>query len=262
MSQGAILLVIAVVAVGVLHTIVPDHWLPITLLARQRGWSSGQTARAAAIAGFGHAASTLLIAVVVWVAGVAFASRFGAAVDVATSVALVAFGGWVAYGALREIREESEELRNGHKHGHGHHDLPLHGHAHVHTHEGGVTHAHWHVHAEDDWHDIQGDVAIAPPLHVHDHPASSRTALLLVLGSSPMVEGIPAFFAAAKYGAPLIAIMAVVFSVSTIATYVVLCVVSHRSLERMSFGPLERYGEVLSGLFIAALGIVFLFIRS
>jgi ABC-type nickel/cobalt efflux system permease component RcnA len=249
MSQGAILLVIAVLAVGVLHTVVPDHWLPITLMARQRGWSRRQTARSAAIAGFGHAASTLIIAAVVWVAGIAFAARFGAAVDIVTSVALVAFGGWVAIGAIRELRESPEAFRSAQGHGH------------VHAHEGGITHAHWHLHGESDWHEVAGNVAMAPPLHEHEHPTSSRTALLLVLGSSPMVEGIPAFFAAAKYGASLIAIMAVVFAASTIATYVVLCVASLSSLERLDFGPFERYGEVLSGLLIAALGIVFLFIR-
>ena len=47
MNAGPELLLIgAVAAVGVLHTIVPDHWVPITLIARQRGWSKGETARA------------------------------------------------------------------------------------------------------------------------------------------------------------------------------------------------------------------------
>ena len=36
MNYGpALLLVGAVATVGVLHTIVPDHWVPITLIARQ-----------------------------------------------------------------------------------------------------------------------------------------------------------------------------------------------------------------------------------
>jgi hypothetical protein len=41
------LLAVSVAVVGVLHTIVPDHWASITLIARQRGWSKGETARAA-----------------------------------------------------------------------------------------------------------------------------------------------------------------------------------------------------------------------
>jgi hypothetical protein len=37
------LLIVSVGVVGVLHTIVPGHWVPITLIARQRGWSKSET---------------------------------------------------------------------------------------------------------------------------------------------------------------------------------------------------------------------------
>jgi hypothetical protein len=58
MSAGPQLLLIGAVAtVGVLHTIVPDHWLPITLIARQRGWSKAETGRASLLAGIGHVVS-------------------------------------------------------------------------------------------------------------------------------------------------------------------------------------------------------------
>ncbi len=57
-----LLLIGAVAAVGVLHTVVPDHWVPITLLARQHGWSRRETARNAFVAGTGHVVSTLIIA--------------------------------------------------------------------------------------------------------------------------------------------------------------------------------------------------------
>ncbi len=53
--------------------------------------------------------------------------------------------------------------------------------------------------------------------------------------------------------------MALAFSIATITTYVVLCTLGTRGLQRTSFGPLERYGEVLSGLFVAAVGVYALF---
>ena len=74
-----------VVAVGVLHTIVPDHWVPITLIARAQGWSARETALAALKAGTGHVVSTLLIGAIVWIAGAAFATRFGNAVSIAAT---------------------------------------------------------------------------------------------------------------------------------------------------------------------------------
>ena len=260
MSHAASALIVAVFTVGVLHTAVPDHWLPIALIARQRGWSPGQTARAAALAGVGHTVSTLVIALALWAAGVAFASRFGTGVDLITSLALVGFGAWVAISALREIRRENgrpaQFPENAQAEAHGRR-----GHAHLHKHANGFEHVHWHMHDARDWHDLASDVAVAPPLHEHEHRTTGRTSLLLVLGSSPMVEGIPAFFAASRFGPSVIAIMAVVFSLSTIGTYVALCVAASRGVQRTHFGPLERYGEVISGSFIAVLGIVFLLIR-
>jgi hypothetical protein len=386
-----LLLIGAVAVVGVLHTIVPDHWVPITLIARQHGWSKAETAQASLQAGVGHVLSTLLIAAVVWLAGVAVASRFGHIVDTAASIALVAFGGWVAISAWREL---SAGGRHGHSHGHGHshahnfayrdngrlhgpelqrvatdygdlllsiyedgvpprfrltgahadavrvetlrpegvrqvflfanhgtywesvdqipephgfdvtitaehgghahsyevafaehdhghshdhddHDherepaddplyAPLNGdvavltrHIHVHRHGRGAVHAHWHDHRPATAHPVTASMAAEPPQHEHRHKTTARTALLLILGSSPMVEGIPAFFAAAKFGIGLIAAMSVVFAMSTIATYVLLCVYSTVGLQRVRLGAFERYGEILSGAFIVLVGVAF-----
>src|SRR5665213_1069099 len=184
---------------------VPDHWLPIVLMARQRKWSTRETALAALQAGTGHAVSTLLIAVLFWGAGAAIATRFSAWVETATSLALIGFGLWVAIGAWREI-------------------------AHEHSHK-----------------------------HTHGAKAGSRMALLLILGSSPMIEGIPAFFAAGQYGIGLLIIMALVFATATIATYIILSVYSAKGLEQFRFRRFERYGEIVSGVLIAVVGVVFWF---
>ena len=385
-----LLLIGAVAAVGVLHTVVPDHWVPITMIARQRGWSMAETARASLIAGTGHVASTLVIALVVWIAGVAVATRFGQIVDTAASIALVLFGGWIAISAWRELQDEQahghghshahdfphvsgdaihgpelQRIDSGHgklllsiyeagvpprfrltgthadrvsietvrpsgnrqafqfenrgsywesvdeipephgfdvymtvgydghehryetrfiEHDHGHHNsrehpqhehdyasgamhdplyAPLHAdvatvsrHVHIHRHHHHPAHAHWHDHLPETAHLIAA-VEGEPPLHEHRHRMSARTALLVILGSSPMVEGIPPFFAAAKYGVGLIVAMSVVFAISTIVTYMILCVYSTVGLQRVRLGAVERYGEVLSGAFIAIVGAAF-----
>jgi hypothetical protein len=399
-----LLLVAAVAGVGVLHTIVPDHWVPITLLARQRGWSRAETTRAAFQAGAGHVGTTLVLGLVVWLAGVAVADRFGHIVDTAASIALIGFGGWIAISAWREMQAghghghshghghghghthghgfsfaggrhadgasasihgpESQRVDTGHgtlllsifedgvpprfrmsgvdadfvtletirsngerqgfsfanrvayweslgeipephgfevtvavhhrglehaystafiEHAHGDHE-PGHGHAHphemelasdplyaplrgelpaltvhVHAHRHGDSagHVHWHDHDLLNAHEIAPSTEAAPPKHRHKHKTTARTALLLILGSSPMVEGIPAFFAAGRYGTWLIILMAVVFAASTTATYVALCVISAAGLQRVRPGAFERYGEVISGAFIMLIGAVF-----
>lgn len=276
-----LLLVLSIVGVGILHTVVPDHWLPIAVLARQRGWTGLETARAAATAGAGHVLTTLVIGALVWIVGATAAARYGSIVDGLASFALIGFGLWIAYGAWRE-------LADGHgEHGHHHHGPGAHRHTHSHPHPhdhpwqrdnlyaplrngaAAERHVHWHRHggspAHLHWHDHDGasahavgiDSAAAAPFHLHQHGTSGRTALLLVLGSSPMVEGIPAFFAASNFGPVLVTVMAALFALSTIATYVVLSVSAASGLQRLSFGPLERYGEVLSGLLMAVIGIAF-----
>ncbi len=396
-----ILLIVSVGVVGVLHTIVPDHWVPIALLARQRGWSKAETARAALQAGVGHILSTLAIAAVIWIAGVAVAARFAHYVDSAASLALVVFGGWIAIAAWRDLRratghgfghgrghehdhvfsflagitpervhglelrridtghgivelsinedgasprfrlsgppadwvrletrretgerrrfsfamrdgywESLEQIAAPHRfdvvvtighEGHAHsyrasfaeddahdHDhgrggdrdgdcedgtlladdplyAPMRGgvavlvrHKHAHRHgDRGAVHTHWHDHDAATAHPVTSDLDAFPPPHSHLHKTTARMALLLILGSSPMVEGIPAFFAAGKFGFGVIVAMALVFAASTIATYVVMCVYSTAGLERLHFGAFERYGEVLSGAFIALVGVAF-----
>jgi len=48
-----LLLIGAVAGVGILHTMVPDHWAPIALIARQQGWTRQKTAGTALKAGTG-----------------------------------------------------------------------------------------------------------------------------------------------------------------------------------------------------------------
>ncbi len=260
-----LLLIAAVAAVGVLHTIVPDHWLPITLIARQEGWSRRDTARAAFGAGLGHSLSTLAIGAVVWLMGTAVATRSGQAVSNVASLALIGFGLWVAASSFRELRRDEaghgHHDRGGRQHSHGHdvsHPAPSVGHRHLHRHDDGKQHAHYHRHSSSTWHEAEGAVALAASPHEHEHRVAPRRTLLLILGSSPMVEGIPAFFAASRFGFSQLAVMAFVFTLSTTVTYVVLCVSSTAGLQRVDLGPVERYGEVLSGACIALVGFVFL----
>jgi hypothetical protein len=173
------------------------------------------------------------------------------------------FNGWFT---------EQTDGPHGSNHGEDHDDGPEHDrlyaplkegaavaerHAHVHRHGSGAPHAHWHDHDAGTLHAVMAELGSPAPLHEHRHRTPARTALLLILGSSPMVEGIPVFFAAARYGFKLIIVMATVFGVSTIATYVLLCVYSTEGLQRVRLGPVERYGEVLSGAFIAFVGLIF-----
>jgi putative Mn2+ efflux pump MntP len=205
-----LLLLAAVAIIGVLHTIVPDHWAPIAVLARQQRWTLHQTAWTAAGAGLGHTLSTLAIGAIAWLVGVVAAQRYSHYLNIASGIALIVFGLWIAISALREARESEAELQSE-------------------------------------------VVAEAKKI-------ATRTSIMLVLGSSPSVEALPTFFAAAKFGVWAEIALAIVFAATTIGTYVVTCVLSAAGLEKLRLTPLERYGEVISGGFVALVGAIFLFL--
>jgi tetrahydromethanopterin S-methyltransferase subunit D len=81
---------------------------------------------------------------------------------------------------------------------------------------------------------------------------------MLVLGSSPSIEVVPAFLAAAPLGVSAFVALAVVFSITTIGTYVISCTLSSVGLERFHIPAFERYGEVIAGSLIAGIGLSFL----
>lgn len=49
-------------------------------------------------------------------------------------------------------------------------------------------------------HEAEGALSQAGPLHEDEHQAVTRQVLPLILGSSPILEGIPAFLAASRFG--------------------------------------------------------------
>jgi hypothetical protein len=197
-----LLLVATVGAVGVLHTIVPDHWAPIAVIARQRGWSRRETARVAAGAGVGHALSTIVIGMLAFFAGAIAAQRLGHAINLTAGFALIAFGLWSTIAAIRELT-----------------------------------------------------VTVDPVPSPSVLPA--RTALMLILGSSPSIEVVPTFLAAAPLGIVAFIALSLVFSITTIGTYVVTCVLSVAGLEQFRYAAVERYGEVISGVLVSVIGVVF-----
>lgn len=52
-----LLLLGAAITVAILHSIMPDHWVPLAIVARTRRWSILQVMKVSGLASFGHIAA-------------------------------------------------------------------------------------------------------------------------------------------------------------------------------------------------------------
>jgi hypothetical protein len=113
-------LALAAASVGALHSLAPDHWVPIAAVSRARGWSARRTARVALACGFGHVTVSVGLGLAALVTGEAAVRALGDRSGLIASAFLIAFG---ALYALWGARHEWHRWRHGHDHAH-------HGHSH------------------------------------------------------------------------------------------------------------------------------------
>jgi nickel/cobalt exporter len=104
-------LAFAAATVGALHTLAPDHWVPIAAVSRSRGWSLRRTARVAFLCGFGHVTVSAALGLAALVTGTAIVEAIGEHTATVGGLLLIGFG--VAY-ALWGLR------RLAHHHDHDH----------------------------------------------------------------------------------------------------------------------------------------------
>ncbi|MDQ3017990.1 MAG: hypothetical protein M3R25_14860 [Bacteroidota bacterium] len=65
MFDASLQLFISVLAISILHAILPNHWLPVVAISRQMKWSGHKTALVTMLAALAHSASTVIIGMLV-----------------------------------------------------------------------------------------------------------------------------------------------------------------------------------------------------
>jgi nickel/cobalt exporter len=106
-------LALAGAALGSVHSLAPDHWVPFAAVARARGWSPGRTARVTILCGFGHVTASVLLGLGALLLGLEMLQKLGGRLESVAGILLVGFG--TAYGAWGLRRAAGSRL-----HGHAH----------------------------------------------------------------------------------------------------------------------------------------------
>ena len=66
------LLVGAAAVVAIFHSILPDHWVPLAVIARMQRWSLLRVGRVALLASLGHVITSLVLGGIIAVIGLRF----------------------------------------------------------------------------------------------------------------------------------------------------------------------------------------------
>lgn len=222
MSEGlTALLVPAAIAVGSLHALAPDHWVPFAALGRARRWSARRLVVTTALCGLGHVTVSVALGALALFFGFEVLVLLGRRMESVASALLIAFG--LAYAVLGLRRALGRRLADVHDHG---------GMAHQHPHSHGV-------------------------LHRHDTRGASMTAwtLFVLFCADPCVAVIPILFAAAPLGVLRTAAIVGSYELATIATMVGLVLAAGAATSRIGGRWLNLYGDAAAGGVIAAAGV-------
>jgi len=111
-----ITLVVGSLVLSVLHALIPNHWLPILAIGRKENWSVSETTRVTLLAGLAHAASTVLIGMLLAWLGSGLAVYLENVLQFVGPVLLVGLGIFFIY----------QHSRHHHFHLHGHPEQAAH----------------------------------------------------------------------------------------------------------------------------------------
>lgn len=234
------MLLSAAALTAVLHTLIPDHWLPFVLVGRSRAWPSTKVVAISGLSALLHVLLSVLLGLLTLAAGLSAAEVVGETLERAGAILLALFGVVYAMWAW-------------HKGGH--------------FHPGGdrIHHALGNPGRESP--EQEGDDR--KPLH---YPADTQLIqgrsdpsglwLALIVGMNPCVLILPLMLAAAAQGLYALGLVIVAYSLPSMMLMVGLSVFGARGAQRLQLPGLARHMELVSGIVIALLGVAYWFMQA
>ncbi|MBC8515051.1 hypothetical protein H8D30_04260 [bacterium] len=88
-------LLVGGVGLSLVHALLPNHWMPLSLLAKREGWSTAMLARASVLVGTAHVASSILLGLLVGGLGIGLSGFSEGLLHALSGTVLVLLGIWV-----------------------------------------------------------------------------------------------------------------------------------------------------------------------
>jgi nickel/cobalt transporter (NicO) family protein len=218
-------LLAAAAGVGLGHAIMPDHWVPLAVVARTRRYPLGRVARLSGLAGVAHVVVSLLLGAVIVAVGLELRSTIEHAQDTIVGLVLIATGaGFIV--------------------------LELSGRGRSHEHAGGHGHSHHHHH-EHEHHTAPGE----RPRRVR-----GLAGIMIPFGAaaSPDLTILPVFLAATAVGVGTAIGSLVTFALVTITTIVALTLLATIGGYQLRGNWLDRWANAITAATLLAIGALVL----
>lgn len=271
-STSLLLLLGAAAIVAILHSILPDHWVPLAIVARTQRWSLLRVARVSALASAGHVIASLVLGGIIALIGLQFQRQVDTQQGHIIGGILILTGlGFLTWGLLGR--------GHGHTHtrGHTHDSVIMHKHSHAEGREHSYDHPHDHSHEHEDAEhglDHPHDKHETPHDRDHDHgheptqatkkrtaeqTLAKRLAAIAVpfgVAASPDLTILPVALAASAVGGGVVVGVLGVFAALTIGTFIGLTVLATLVGYQIKGAWLENNANTITSLVLIVLGIV------
>jgi len=227
MSANTPALLAAAAGVGFGHAILPDHWVPLAVIARTRHYPMTRVARLSGLAGVAHVGLSIVLGALIIVIGLQFQSTVQSAQDSIIGGLLIATG-------IGFIVLELGAFGHGHDH--------LHGHGHGHEGDAHAQRGHEHTH-EPESRGLHGLAAVMVPFGA---------------AASPDLTILPVFLAATTAGVLTAIGSVLVFAAVTIGTIVGLTLAAAKGGYQIRGQWLDRWGNAFTAAVLVAIGVLIL----
>lgn len=212
------MLMVSAALAAILHTLVPDHEIPLAMIGRAQNWTVKKMAGVTLVAGVIHISVSMGIGVLALLASVVLAQHVARSAQQVSGFLLIAFG--LLYAFLSWKRK-----RGGHSHFHGS------------------------EHDAHHPHEIEVDSAGRPVV-------GWGAWIVAIVGIAPCFTLIPVLVAAVPYGVTVTLWVMLSYAVATIGMMVTLTSIALKAIQYVTrLEKIEKHLEILAGFVIFIVGV-------
>lgn len=216
--DATLVLTISAASLAVLHTLIPDHELPLAMIGRAQNWTIKKMAGITVIAGLIHISVSMAIGVIAIVVSTVLAQQVAVTAHRISGILLIGFG--LVYSLLGWRRK--------------------HGHVHLHDHKNSNHHSE----------------SKTKPSSNGKATIGGGAWLVAIVGIAPCFTLLPVLIDAMWFGTATVLWVMFVYAIFTIGSMVFLTSIALKTITFLTkLERIERHIEILAGLVILVVGL-------